>query len=234
LAERYRGISSQHLSFDLVNEPPIVSKMMSRADHARVHRETVHAIREKDPERLIIVEGPSIAYTPAPELKDLPRAAQSTRAYQPSHLTHYRCPWAPGYTQEPVWPERETNPAMLERSSSLASPDVEPAAREIFAGAEPWTRVRLEKLYAPWVELSRQGAGVHCGEAGCNIQTPHNVFLAWFTDVLDIFQQHNIGYALWNFRGPFGILDSGRADVAYENWHSHLLDRKLLALLQDH
>jgi len=50
--------------------------------------------------------------------------------------------------------------------------------------------------------------------------------------VFDILKHHGIGWALWNFRGNFGVLDSQRADVAYENWHGHQLDRKLLTLLQ--
>ena len=37
---------------------------------------------------------------------------------------------------------------------------------------------------------------------------------------------------MWNFRGPFGILDSGRRDVQYEEFEGHKLDRKLLELLQ--
>ena len=41
-----------------------------------------------------------------------------------------------------------------------------------------------------------------------------------------------IGFALWNFRGAFGVLDSGRADGVYEDWHGHKLDRKLLDLLK--
>ena len=44
----------------------------------------------------------------------------------------------------------------------------------------------------------------------------------------------NIGYALWNFRGSFGIIDSARADVAYEDWHGCKLDRELLELLRAH
>jgi endoglucanase len=51
--------------------------------------------------------------------------------------------------------------------------------------------------------------------------------------VLEILTGANIGYALWNLRGAFGILDSGREDVAYEDWHGHKLDRKLLSLLQE-
>ena len=34
------------------------------------------------------------------------------------------------------------------------------------------------------------------------------------------------------FRGDFGIMDSGRKDVDYEDWYGHKLDRKLLTLLQ--
>jgi hypothetical protein len=37
---------------------------------------------------------------------------------------------------------------------------------------------------------------------------------------------------MWNFNGEFGILDSNRSDVQYENWYGHQLDRKLLTMLQ--
>jgi endoglucanase len=37
---------------------------------------------------------------------------------------------------------------------------------------------------------------------------------------------------MWNFRGSFGVLDSDRGDVRYEDFKGHKLDRKLLDLLQ--
>jgi hypothetical protein len=37
---------------------------------------------------------------------------------------------------------------------------------------------------------------------------------------------------MWNFTGSMGIIDSHRADVAYEQWHGHKLDRQMLALVQ--
>ena len=95
-----------------------------------------------------------------------------------------------------------------------------------------WTRARLEKVYAPWRALLDQGVGVHCGEAGCYQRTPHAVFLRWFAEVLDVLRGHGIGWALWNFRGAFGVLDSGREDAAYDDWHGHQLDAKLLHLLR--
>ena len=89
----------------------------------------------------------------------------------------------------------------------------------------------LEEFYAPWIDLVKSGVGVHCGECGCYNKTPHEVFLAWFGDVLDILSSNGIGFALWEFAGTFGILNSGREDVDYEDWHGHKLDRKLLDLM---
>jgi endoglucanase len=51
-------------------------------------------------------------------------------------------------------------------------------------------------------------------------------------DLLELWKQAGWSWALWNFRGPFGILDSERADVEYQSWRGHKLDRLMLELLQ--
>jgi endoglucanase len=93
-------------------------------------------------------------------------------------------------------------------------------------------RPQLEEFYKPWITLKDNGVGVHCGECGCWKKTPHKIFLSWFGDVISILTQNGIGYALWNFRGDFGILNSGRTDVEYSDWHGQKLDSKLLDLLK--
>jgi endoglucanase len=207
-ARRYRGISSTQLSFNLVNEPIRPSpEGMTRADHERVVRAAVAAIRKIDAQRLIIADGVSWATEPCPELADL-GIAQSCRAYNPHGVSHYMASWVGGEKwPQPTWP-----------------------------GLQPdglfWDRAHLEEFYQPWIELARSGIGVHCGEGGAFSYTPHAVVMAWFRDVLEILTPQNIGFALWNFRGEFGILDSQRTDVAYEDWRGHQLDRKLLELIQ--
>ena len=62
--------------------------------------------------------------------------------------------------------------------------------------------------------------------------TPHAVTLAWMKDNLDLWEEAGWGWALWNFRGSFGVLDSGRADVRYEEFHGHKLDRRMLELIR--
>ena len=87
-------------------------------------------------------------------------------------------------------------------------------------------------VFAPWERLFASGRFVMVGETGVYNETPHAVALAWLEDVLRGLKARNVGWALWNFRGAFGILDSGRKDVAYEDFHGHKLDRKMLELLQ--
>lgn len=53
-------------------------------------------------------------------------------------------------------------------------------------------------------------------------------------DMLSLWKEAGWGWALWNFRGSFGILDSGREDVNYEDYKGHKLDRALLELLQSY
>ncbi len=209
-AERYQEIVGSEVSFNLINEPAAPVAEMTREDHERVARATVKAIREVDPDRLIIADGVQWANVPCPELADL-GVAQSCRAYTPSRVSHYRAEWAgPDAMKwpEPFWPG-------------------------VGEWGKTWDRRALEEFYQPWAELAAQGVGVHCGEGGAYNKTPHPVLLAWLRDVLDILKGHNIGYALWNLRGSFGILDSERSDVDYEDLHGHKLDRKLLELLQE-
>ncbi|MGD1032355.1 MAG: glycoside hydrolase, partial [Opitutaceae bacterium] len=82
-----------------------------------------------------------------------------------------------------------------------------------------------------WRPLTDRGAPVHVGEWGCYIHTPHDVCLAWMGDQLALWKEAGWGWSMWNLRGEFGILDSNRADVAYEDFRGHKLDRKMLELL---
>jgi aryl-phospho-beta-D-glucosidase BglC (GH1 family) len=85
----------------------------------------------------------------------------------------------------------------------------------------------------PWQELQSKGIGMMVGEWGVYNQTSHPVTIKWMADCLEIWKENGWGWALWNFRGDFGILDSGRKDVKYEDFHGHKLDQQMLKLLQN-
>jgi len=209
-ARRYKDVPPEALSFNLVNEAPRPREgYMSRQDYVRVMTRATETIRHSNPERLVFIDGLSVGTEVVEEMIPV-GVAQSVHAYWPAQISHYRAPWVDRQSRfpRPTWPVR--------------NPD----------GSIRMGRRDLVRRYDPWGQLVRRGVGVHCGECGCYNKTPYAVFIAWFTDVMEILKGHGIGYALWNFRGSFGVLDSGRRDVKYEDWYGHKLDRELLAVLQ--
>ena len=83
-----------------------------------------------------------------------------------------------------------------------------------------------------WKPVLDAGQFVMVGETGAYNKTPHDVVLRWLEDNLRRWKKKGIGWAMWNFRGSMGIMDSGRTDVKYEDYQGHKLDRKMLELLQ--
>jgi len=215
--KRFKNISNKKISFDLLNEPSMREDMNDQHSNTgpipgflyrEVARSAAESIRKENKDHLVIADGNNVGNEPIPELADL-NIAQSCRGYFPHAISHYKAPWAskdPENMPVPKYPGQ--------------------------VGNQNLNRELLEKYYKPWIDLKNKGVGVHCGECGCWNKTPHDVFLAWFGDVIDILSSNKIGFALWEFIGDFGILNSGRADVAYEDWHGYKLDTKLLNLIQ--
>ena len=214
-ARRYKGIPSRQLSFDLINEPPKMRPYEGYLEerYEEIVRALVAGIREIDPGRLIFADGLDIGQVPVPGIADL-GLVQSTRGYQPKAVSHYTATWVPRDEFEtmnpPTWPLKDDK-------------------------GRTWDRARLKaEMIDKWQPLVDRGVQVHVGEFGCFNKTPHDVALGWLGDCLSLWKDAGWGFAMWNLRGSFGILDSERADVAYEDFKGHKLDRKLLELLRSH
>jgi endoglucanase len=203
-AARYQGVPNRYLSFNLLNEPLDVEPQV----HREVVERLVAAIRQHDSHRLIICDGRDGGRTPPTELLGLGVAA-AARGYEPWKLTHFRADWAQGSNQwnvptYPLWDE-----------SSF------------------WDKEAMRRrLVEPWSRLAAQGMGVMVGEWGAYNRTPHPVVLAWMRDCLDLWRHAGWGWALWNFRGAFGPVDSERPDVHYADWGPNKVDLTMMTLLQ--
>lgn len=212
-AKRYRSIAADRISFNLFNEAPWYNDDFNGEVYKNAITPAVEAIRRISPDRIIIADGAGAGNLWVPELVPL-GINQSVHCYIPGNISHYKVDWMKERTD---WPEPKW-PGALDQHGYI------------------WDKARLREYYIPWKRLVESGVGVHMGETSGSHRLPHPVFLAWLSDVLDLCQEMGIGYALWDFIGAskFGILDSEREDVAYEDWHGHKLDRKMLTLLQRH
>lgn len=204
-AKRYKGIPNERLSFDLLNEPSDIPE----ATYVRVVKRLVEAIRAEDSSRLIIADGLRWGTAPVEGLAEL-GIAQSTRGYEPMQISHFKASWIHGSDTwpEPTWPLKKD--------------------QKETANKETLRRSRIE----PWKRLEAKGVGVHVGEWGAFNRTPHPVALAWMRDCLSLWKEAGWGWSLWNLRGGFGVLDSERQDVTYENFRGHKLDREMLEVLR--
>jgi len=204
-AKRYQGIANGRLSFDLLNEPGNIPP----ETYVRVVKRLVEGIRGEDSRRLVIADGLRWGQEPVYGLVDL-GIAQSTRGYEPMQISHYQASWVHGSDKWPVptWPLRQGEKPMMNKEA-----------------------LRKQRIQ-PWKQLELKGVGVHVGEWGAFNHTPHDVVLAWMRDCLDLWKEAVWGWSLWELRGSFGVLDSHRADVEYEDFQGHKLDREMLRLLQ--
>jgi len=212
-AKRYKGIPNRRVSFDLINEPPKMRSYEGYLEerYVEIVKALVGGIREIDPNRLIFADGIDIGQAPVLGIVDL-GLVQSTRGYKPKAVSHYTATWVPRDEFEsmnvPTWPLKDDQGKIWDRD-----------------------RLKLEYIdrYKPLVD---KGVQIHVGEWGCYNKTPHPVVLAWMDDCLSLWKDAGWGNSMWNLRGDFGPLDSGRMDVVYEDFKGHKLDRKMLELIR--
>jgi hypothetical protein len=207
-AQRYKDVPGEALSFDLLNEPPAPGGYgMTRRNHAALIRRAVAAIRAIDPDREIVVDGLGGGYVAMPELATL-GVVHSGRGYHPMPVSHHKASWWRDHLRAP-----------------------EPKYPGLRWQGRRWDRAALRDSYRAWRDVERCGARIHIGEFGCFKHTPNDIALRWLSDLLSIYKEFGWGYALWNFQGPFGIVEHGRPGAKLESLDGYQVDRALLELM---
>ncbi len=201
-ARRYKGIPNSELSFNLVNEPSFSEK-----DFIHVFGETVDAIHKVDPGRFIILDGNRTATVPVPYFFNVPLTGQSFRGYAPGAFSHYGV-WYGGHPKvKPRWPkdadDKEAQWVVDGQAKMLAKQDCIP-----------------------------KGYPVMIGEFGCYAKMDHESCLKWMEAGFKEWKKRGYGWAIWDYDGPFGFVDSGRPDAEYIEIDGRKIDKKMLELLR--
>lgn len=114
--------------------------------------------------------------------------------YEPFHLTHYKASWTP---------LRDFN-GTVQYPGQIVVNGSKPDEQKVY------NLDTLEQMMAKPIHLADSlGLPLYCGEFGVIDGSPEASKIAWYKDMVAIFEKHNIAYANWNFKaGSFGIVDA--------------------------
>jgi endoglucanase len=211
ISNRYKSVSSESLSFNPINEPPNFISENSLKIYFEVLSNLINAIRKESNSRQIIIDGLNAGARYYNPFGNTPNLIFSTRGYSPAQLTHYKADFVKQKTDygSLAWPLHLTD-------------------------GTTWDDDRLKLYYQDWIQASHAGTNVMVGEFGVFNTVNHTIVIAYLKSLLSLYKQQAWGWAMWNFKGPFGILDSNRTDVNYKKVDKYKLDSDLLELLQQY
>jgi len=84
---------------------------------------------------------------------------------------------------------------------------------------------KLEKARSENIPVMIQEYGVYN-------KTPYKVTTSYLKDIITVFNNNNIGYAMWNLIGTMGIINSNRTDCIYEPYRGKSIDRQMTTIIQ--
>jgi len=198
--------SPEHVAIEILNE----AVARDHADWNRVSGAAFRAIREAAPEHTIVLG--SNWYCMCKTFADLeiptdPNKILTFHFYNPMFITHYKAKWTPGGAWEgPIsypgipFPDGVPN-------------DVEPSLRErMMSQNQPWGPEQMEQeLSEPLRRAKETGSKLFCGEFGVHREAPLQIRKAWLGDATRTFESHRIGWAVWDWKGVFGVVDPSGA-----------------------
>lgn len=206
----------EFIAFDLLNE--IVDPEVSDAWNNLAAR-AVARIRRNAPNAWILIGG--TCYNSINTVKNiLPppdgKIAYSFHFYEPFLFTHQGASW------EKLMPNefRVSYPLTAGEYIDIANRELNGVFAGIFRGMAPETigTDMIDFIFREAASVAEsRNVPLYCGEYGVIQNAAPEYGLAWQRDMHEVFERHNIGRALWNYKGMgFGLIDERYQDVVDE------------------
>jgi endoglucanase len=181
------------VAYEFMNEPVADDAEQWNILLARV----ADSIRQWEPERVMVIG--SNRWQSANTFDELkvpandPNIILSFHFYEPFFLSHYQASWTElkDFTGEVNYP------------GQIVLNSEKPEHKEVYNREKLVEMMRKPLRLADSLKLP-----LYCGEFGIIDKSPRGPMVAWYTDMVSIFDQYNVGYANWNYKaGSFGIVD---------------------------
>ena len=206
VAQHYSSWDSERVFFEILNEP----EMRDPYRWYGVEAKLAAAIRQSAPAHTIIAAGARwdddddmIFLEP---MRD-PNVIYVFHFYEPHIFTHQGATWGAYYWR---WLRGLHYPSSPENAVQVAAgvPEALDRLYVIRYGQDHWDASRIEAEINQAADWARQnGVPLVCNEFGVfrNFSEPQDR-AAWIKDVRTSLEHHNIGWAMWDYSGGFGVV----------------------------
>jgi endoglucanase len=190
--------------FEILNEPEMRDPYRWYGVEAKI----AAAIRQAAPSNTILATGANwdndydlVFLEP---LRD-PNVIYVFHFYEPHVFTHQGANWGAFYwhwLKDLHYPSDSANAAQV----AATVPDAVHRLDVIRYGQDHWDASRVEaeiNQAADWAQ--RNGVPLVCNEFGAFRQAEPKDRVAWIKDVRTSLERHNIGWAMWDYSGSFGV-----------------------------
>ncbi|NLD50736.1 MAG: glycoside hydrolase family 5 protein [Clostridiaceae bacterium] len=193
------------VAYELLNE----AVAPEHEDWNRLINKAIAAVREKEPERVLIV-GPNmwqiasnLQYLKLPENDK--NIILSFHTYTPIAFTHYLANWTPAQNYKgPVhYPGQ-----IITNEDYMKYVDTSDVAlvKEIADSREYFDKQRLIEVFRSGIEYAgTKNLQLYCGEFGCLPTVERIDRLQYYSDLISAFEENNIAWCNWEYKGDFGI-----------------------------
>ena len=170
------------------------------------------ALREVEPERVFVLGSNNFNSVHTYDALRVPKDDNlilTFHYYHPMLVTHYQARWWDGGEYAgPV-----TYPGSPIPADHFATLDDQTKAKLKNQNLPFDREVMRSEIAKPVTVARRHGYPIYCGEFGCYNKTPEPLRDAWYRDVLAVFDEYSVGWANWDYKGHFGIVDHDRAET---------------------
>ena len=206
LARHYSSWDSGRVFFEILNEPEVTDPYRWYGIQAKL----AVAIRDGAPQHTIIATAHRYSnddqFLFLEPLRD-PNIIYSFHFYYPHIFTHQGATWGLYYWH---WLRGVRYPSTPESAARVAAsvPDAVDRVAVIRYGQERWNAARIDAEISQVADWARQrGVPVVCSEFGVYREyADPSDRAAWVRDVRTSLERHNIGWAMWDYSGSFGVV----------------------------
>ena len=206
VAQHYASWDQDRVFFEILNEP----EMSDGYRWYGVEAKLAAAIRRGAPKNTIIASGARwdddddmVFLEPLPDSNVI----YVFHFYEPHIFTHQGATWGAYYWR---WLKGLHYPSSPENAAQVATlvPEARDRMQVIRYGQDHWDAARIEAEINQSADWAKQrGVPLVCNEFGVfrNFSDPQDR-ARWITDVRTSLERHNIGWAMWDYSGSFGVV----------------------------